>query len=1055
MKQSNHLNVVGVTIALSLLSPFPASATTNKPISRPGTEAQAVKQISDIRGTVVDETGEPIVGASVVVSGTKNATVTDIEGHFTISAPSKATLQVSYIGMHSVHIAARDGLRITLKADVNDMEEVVVVGYGTMRKKDLTGSISTVQAERLEKEAPRSIQDILKGAATGLYVSMSTNAAGTSDMQIRGKNTLTAGSSPLYVVDGVIYQGSLQDLNPMDIESVDVLKDASSVAVYGAKAASGVIAITTKKGSTGKPRINFNANIGTAHTARLPKMVDGAGFIKFRQEYNEGLLTDKEKAEKQGMYQDPRTLQGVDLLTWYNYDKKEPATELPDENGLVSAWLQRLEFSDIEIQHYLEGRETNWDDEIFHTGLQQDYTVSISNRTDRHSYYTSLGYADRKGVTRGDRYTNLRARVNMDTKVTSYLRIGLNSQFSYRKGGYLAADASQRENLSPYTSNEIGNPTSIYREYPSGENVSVNPFFNNLFIRRKQNDFELNGKLYGILSLPFGFEYEMDFTPRLHWYEYFNHNSSENPEWAGTGGESTRSHTRYLDWQIDNIIRWKKTFGLHRLELTLLQNAEKNQSWSTSAGNKLYSPSDILGFHRLQSGTDPTVSSDDTYDTGDALMARLFYQYDRKYMLTASVRRDGYSAFGQENPHATFPAFALGWVFSEEKFMKSTASWLNYGKLRLSWGANGNRDIGRYAALAQLTTGMYTYLDGSGNPYIISQIYISVLGNSKLKWERTAAWNWGLDFSLFNDRISGSIDYYRSKTTNLLVDRSLPSIIGYSSIKANLGELQNHGLEISLTAHPYISKNFRWDTSGSCSFNRRKIVHLYGDKTDVRDADGNVIGQKEADDYANSWFIGHDPNQIWNYKRDGVWQVGEEEEAAKYGCKPGDFKYVDQNGDGVLNTDDKVFQGYTTPRYYASWRNDFTFLRDFTLSFMMYGHFGQYGTFNRAANTGGMYDRHTISDIPRWTAEHPTSNYARIGSTNLGSNYVRKTFVRMENITLGYRLPETAAKYIGITGASFSLSVRNPFVITGWSYGDPEGGDYTMRTVNLGINLTL
>ena len=486
-----------------------------------------------------------------------------------------------------------------------------------------------------------------------------------------------------------------------------------------------------------------------------------------------------------------------------------------------------------------------------------------------------------------------------------------------------------------------------------------------------------------------------------------------------------------------------------------MQNAEKGQWWKTVAQNKLYSPSDILGFHNIGAGTAPSVSSEDTYKTGDALMGRLFYSFKDKYMLTASVRRDGYSAFGSMNPHAVFPAVALGWVFTSEKFMEKTSDWLNYGKLRFSWGQNGNRDIGQYEALAQLNSGAYTYVDPNGNVYLTSQVYINRMPNSSLKWERTASYNIGLDFSLFGDKLSGSMETYMAESNDLLVNRSLPSILGYASEMANLGALTNRGFELSLNANLINRDNFSWNSTGTFSFNRRKIKHLYGDVEEVKDEAGNVIGYKEADDYENQWFIGHDTEQIWDYERDGVWQLGEEEEASKYGNKPGDFKYVDQNGDGVLDTKDKTFQGYKTPRYVWSWRNEFVFFKNLSLSFMMYSHIGQYGTFNRAANTGGMYDRYTIVDIPRWTKDNPTDDYARIGSTNKGNNYVKKTFVRTENITLSYSVPNNLLKKFSVQNMRFSLAVRNPFVITGWDFGDPEGGDTTLRTVNFGVNFTL
>ena len=1020
---------------------------------------QSHAQNKTITGVVKDQTGEPLIGVNVMEKGTTNGTITDVDGKYSVTVTSQAPVFVfSYIGYltQEIPVSGKQVVNVTMQEDTEELDEVVVIGYGTAKKKDLTGAISSVKTEVLEKESPRSIQDLLRANAAGLSIGMSTNAAGTANVQIRGKNTLSAGSSPLYVLDGVIFNGDLSDINPMDIQSVDVLKDASSVAVYGAKAANGVIAITTKKGKTGKPVVNFNTNIGFVRPSLLPKIVDGAGFIKFRQEYSESLLTPEELAAKPGMYDDPRLLSsmGIDPLTWYNYDQATPVTTLPGEEQLVTTWLQRLNFKNIEVQNYLAGIETDWDDYYFPTGLQQDYTASVSNRTDDFSYYWSVGYADRDGIKAGDWYKTFRTRLNLESNVTDFLTIGLNSSFTTKDESALAVDTGQREHNSPYTTNDIDDLDSPYRMYPSGDNNGKNPFFDNLYRDRKKMTHTLNANIYAIVKLPFGLEYQMNFTPTYKWYEYYNHESSQHPEWAGDGGRAERTNQKTFGWLLDNIVRWKKEFGDHRIEATFLQNAEKEQYWSTTAKSEKFTPSDVLGYHNIGAGTVPTVSSNDTYKTGDALMGRLFYSYKDKYMLTASVRRDGFSAFGQENPRATFPAVALGWVFTSEKFMESSSHWLNYGKLRFSWGENGNRDIGQYDALASLNSGLHPYIDQNGNIYLTSQIYVNRMANTGLKWERTASYNVGLDFSLFNERLRGSVEGYFSETNDLLVNRSLPSILGFASVKANLGKLANKGFELSLNGDIITNKDFSWISSGTFSFNRRKLEKLYGDMVDVLDENGNVIGQKEADDPSNGWFIGHDPDQIWNYEGDGVWQLGEEEEAAKYGCKPGDFKYIDQNGDGVMNDDDKVFQGYTTPRFYWSWRNEFNY-RDFSLSFMIYSHVGQYGTFNRAANTGGMYDRYTIVDIPRWTAENPTNDYARIGSYNLGSHYVKKTFARMENITLSYTVPKSFLQKFKVQNMRLSLTARNPFVITKWDFGDVEGGDYTMRSYNISVNFTL
>ncbi len=1017
-----------------------------------------------VKGVVKDQTGETLIGVSIVEKGTTNGIISDIDGQFTLRVSSdKARIVFSYIGYKPQELTATgQPMNVIMQEDLAELQEVVVIGYGTAKRKDLTGAISTVKAEKMEAEAPRTVQDLLRASAAGLSVTMSTNAAGTADLQVRGKNTLSAKSSPLIVLDGVIFDDlSLQDINPMDIETIDVLKDASSVAVYGAKAASGVVAIVTKKGGKGgKPTINFNSTVGLVQTSRLPKTVDGAGFIKFRQDYYEGMMTESEMAAYPGKYTNPSALSGmgVDPLAWYNYDQgtNDKVSVLPDDKTMTTKWLSRLSFKNPEVENYFAGRETDWDDIVYQTGLQQDYNVSISSKTDHTSYYWSMGYADREGVKVGDRYRNFRNRLNLETKVTSFLTVGINAQFATRIGGYMAADDVQREHNSPYTANEIDNLDSPYRMYPSGDNNTKNPFFDNLYRDRRDINHDLATNLFATVKLPLNIEYQMNFSPRYHWYEYMNHESSKHPEWAGEGGKSERRNDKTFNWQIDNIIRWKQQFGRdHRVELTLLQNAEKGQYWKTQSYNKQYTPSDVLGYHNMAAGTVPSINTEDTYKTGDALMARLFYSFKDRYMLTASIRRDGYSAFGVMNPRATFPAVALGWVFTSENFMEATSEWFSYGKLRFSWGQNGNRDIGQYEALASMNSSLHPYISLAGTVFTTSQIYVNRMANSALQWERTGSYNLGLDFTLFHDRISGSVETYMAETNDLLMTRALPSILGFANVKANLGALTNRGFEMTLNGKVFEEKDFSWNTSGTFSFNRRKVKHLYGNTTEVKDKDGNVIGYREADDIQNGWYIGHDPDQIFDYERNGVWQLGEEEEAAKYGNKPGDFKYVDQNEDNVLNNDDKVFQGYKTPRYRVSWRNEFTFKKDFSLSFMMYSNIGQYDTFNRAANNGGMYDRYTIVDIPRWTVDNPTNDYGRIGSKNSGSNYVNKTFVRMENITLSYNVPKNLLQKISVQNMRISVAVRNPFVITGWTFGDPEGGDVTLRTYNLGVNFTL
>lgn len=1013
-----------------------------------------------ISGRIVDSAGEPIIGANLVEKGTANGSITDVDGNFSIQVSDKAVLVVSYIGYLSQEIKIKDqrSIRVVLIEDTQALEEVVVIGYGTAKRRDLTGAIASVKAEKMEVEAPRDITDLMRGTAAGLNVGMSTSAKGDLTPQVRGVNTLTAGSSPTIVVDGVIYYGSLSDINTNDVASIDVLKDASSAAVYGSQAANGVIVITTKKGKVGSASVTFNANVGFVQSANQMPILDGKGYLKYRQDYNIGNSSSDYLAQYPEIYTNPFELDGtgVNPLDWYNYNQKTPVSSVSDEE-LTRAWLSRLQLYTPEIDNYIAGIETNWADLVLHKGLQQDYTVSVSNRTDKVNYHWSLGYVDRKGIIVGDDYKNLRTRLNLDSKITSFLTVGMNANFAIRDESSQPVTWEAMAKNSPYASNNLDNLESLYRYYVAGDKSTTNPLYAREYRDQTKKYYSLNANLYAKIQLPFGIEYQMNYTPYLQWYHKFYHQLADS-EVETQGGTSERQHDIKSHWTVDNIIRWKKEFNNeHNLELTLLANAEKKETWSTIASTYDFNPSDVLGHHNLASGLNPTNQSSDTYWTGDALMARIFYSFQNKYMLTASVRRDGYSAFGVNNKRATFPSVALGYVFTSEKFMEGINHWLNYGKLRFSWGQNGNRDIGQYAALSNMKTNPLTYIGPDGTVYTSTYIYVNTMANNNLRWERTESYNLGLDFSLFNDIIGGSLEVYSGTTKDLLVERSLPSITGFANVTANLGKLRNKGLELTLNANIFKQDNFEWSASSTFSMNRRKIVTLYGDMKNVLDNEGNVIGEKESDDPTNGWFIGQDPDRIWAYERLGVWQLGEEEQAAIYGCKPGDFKYKDQNGDGVMNTEDKVFQGYKTPRYRWSMRNDFTIYKDFTVSFTMYSYFGHYGAFNEAANyNGGSPYKFSSYDLPRWTKDNPTNDYARISSYNAGTNWVKKSFLRLDNVSVSYNLPKSFLRKFAIQNMRLTLTARNVAVLSPhWTFWDPENGSLSPRSFNLGVNFTL
>lgn len=1011
-------------------------------------------QAQNITGKVTDAEGSPIPGVNILVKGTTFGTTTDMNGDYALNVEGQNQVLVfSFIGYASQEVAIdnRTTVNVTLEADTKLLEEVVVVGYGTLQKRDLTGAVSQVKAGQLENENPNAVQDVLRGNIAGLNVGFSTSAKGGGSLQVRGKQSLNANSSPLLVLDGAIYYGDLSDINPNDIESVDVLKDGSSAAVFGAKAAAGVILITTKKGKSGKPTVTVNSNVGLA-TMSIDEPVYGPHeFVAWRTDVFKSIDVDHEPYR----YDDPRNLpSNITLDDWMAYDAS---------NGdPVTVWLQRLNMQPIEIENYKAGKSVNWYDMVFQHGLRQDHTVSLSARNDQMSYYMSLGYLNNEGIVVGDEYNTVRSRINLEGKVNDFLSVGMNTQFSVRDESAVPASWTQIRSLSPWAS-EL-NDDGTYRFMPNGEvSGGRHPFGASSATDRLQKYTTLNSMLFAKVKLPLGITYQLNFTPHFEFYDRFNHEGVGYEDWANIGGRASRQNRKTYYWQIDNLLKWNKTINdVHSIDITLLANAEKFQRWDNTMTNQGFDPHDRLGYHNMEAGILPTLDSNDEYSTGDALMGRLVYSLKDRYIFTGSMRRDGYSAFGQKNPRALFSSVALGWVFTEENFLET--SWLDFGKLRVSYGTNGNRDIGRYAALANLQTGKYLQVQPDGTVYQVTQLYVNNMANENLKWERTTSFNTGLDFSVFNGKLGGTVEVYKHSTKDLLVQRSLPDVIAFDWVWDNLGEVQNKGVEISLNTINLSSSNFEWRSMINFQLNRNKIISLYGDMVDVFDSEGNVVGQKEADDIQNRWFIGRAIDEVWDIPTDGIWQSDEASEAAEYGVVPGDFKVIDKNGDGKYTNDDKEFLGFTEPRFRWTLRNEFNLFKNFDLSFMIYSYWGHMSSYNQAKNRDGFLDRTNSHLFPYWTADNPQNEFARLYSSNGSASfsvYRERSFVRLDNISLAYTVPAAVTQRAKIENLKLYFNVRNVgFYAREWTYWDPEwdpevGPGPTPRTYTLGLNVSL
>lgn len=1020
-------------------------------------------QTRTITGKVMDEAGEPLIGVTILVKGSLSGTITDVDGAYSLDIPESAQiLAISYVGYltQEVEIGTRTVVDVNMEQDAIGLDEVVVIGYGTAKKKDLTGAVTSIDAQKLETTATSNMTDMLRANAPGLNVNFNPSAKGIASaesLEIRGQTNLRddddddpLANAPLIVLDGIIYSGDLSDINPNDIASFDILKDASSAAIYGSRAANGVIIITTKKGKSGKPTINVSSSVGivTLSHARLEAM-NGPQFIDWRIAGFES--NERRQLQFTGYYDNPDNLpSGVTVDQWKGYDGSSASSDL------VGIWLNRIGFSPVEIANYKAGNTINWADYEFQNGLRNDHNISISGRTSNMSYYWSLGYVENEGYVVNEKFSSVRSRLNLEATISPWLKVGTNTQMAVRDESPILS-GTDLLNVTPYASFYEEDGTTIAYAPTGNISASRHPWLEMTYRSQSKDFTTITSSLYATLELPAGFSFTSQFIPQFGYENTFNHWSSAHPEWGNEGGRAERIHGSRFEWQLNNILKWNKSFGKHTFDVTLLQNAEKYQSWWDVVRRNQFQPSDVLGFHNIGGATsDVEIRSDDQYDTGDALMARVNYTLNDKYLFTASYRRDGYSAFGQKHPHANFGSAALGWIISEESFFKS--GFLDLLKLRLSYGTNGNRSIGRYSALSDLATGRYVQVI-NGQPQYVSQLYANRLANADLKWERTGAYNLGIDFSTTGGRLYGNIEMYYMQTKDLLVQRTLPNVTGYSDVFTNLGQVDNRGFEISLNSVNMQKPNFSWRTNFILTHNQNKIVHLYGDMVDVEDANGNVIGQKEADDVTNGWFIGHAIDQVWDYEVLGIWQSDEEDEAARYSREPGDFKLRDVNGDGVYTNDDKVFQGYRKPRFRVTLGNDLQW-KNWSVGVKLYSYLGHVRDNNHKKNNDVFYDRGTSFNVPYWTPENPSNEWARVESYETGFTvFENNSFIRLDNVSLSYDVPASFLERYGISRLRLSGIAQNPYVWTPtWSWMDPENSEragYTPTYYTFKLNLTL
>ncbi|WP_195280571.1 TonB-dependent receptor [Parabacteroides johnsonii] len=991
-----------------------------------------------ITGTVTDENGEPIIGANVVEKGTTNGTVTDIEGRFMLNVANNAILQISYIGYNAqdVKTTAKSSYSIVLKEDAEILDEVIVIGYGTAKRKDFTGSVSSVKLENSPVALTPNLNALesLKGNISGLNVGASNTAGGSPSLQIRGQNSISGSNDPLIVLDGVVYLGSIRDINPNDIATIDVLNDATSAAAYGSRSANGVVAITTKKGTSEKPVISFNANVAAQTWQRRPEVMDAEQWFASVNERN-------------------------------GYEIGE------------TSWLRKGQLENREL-----GKATDWLDLSTRVGSIQDYQVSISGSAPKVNYYLSTSYSDNAGIVVGDDFDRFSMLGKMKTNVTNWLEVGVDAAYSRSDYSGNAANISEAYKMSPYGVNYRDEENKLIEKYPTGQSHG-HPLWGVDDDTRYNSDIRNNYRLgvNVLVKIPWikGLTYRMNYmgnwelstgknfiTERSYVlegdYDDISRYSPATYESFLSKANGNETITKINSYVLDNILNYTNTFGKHSIDVTLVATQDLRESEKVVNQGSDYSMigNTNLGIFGLNKAAIQVITQTNDRRANIGYMGRVNYAFDDKYFVTGSFRRDGASVFGANNKWANFGAFGLAWRISKENFMTNVEN-MDDLKLKVSWGQNGNQGIGPYTTLSQISNGQssgirYEFSDtGDKIHYGLIQ---SNLGNYDLGWESTESWNFGIESSWFKNRLGVDLDIYKSKTTEQLFTRNIPVMSGFKTIKTSMGQVNNTGIEATVRTVNIQNKDWHWSTSFTFWKNLNKLVHLYGE-----DLDGDG---REDDDVASSLFIGKSLGAIYGYKQIGIVQENDVEYMELTGAKPGAPMYEDVDGVPGISANDRQILGYNKENFKLNMSNTVSY-KNLELYIMITGTFGgnnHYLKSNKGAyiTKTGRFDDNGIY-IPHWTPENKSNEYPGIDFTDDGRflGLQNRGFVRLQDITLSYTFNQPWMKKVLMRSLKVFCSAQNILTITSWKGGDPETGatvwDNTYpvpTTFSLGANIS-
>jgi len=985
----------------------------------------AMAQSKSVSGTVLDKAGESVIGASVVVKGTTIGTTTGVDGKFTLqSVPNNGTLEVSFLGYKTVEVAVngRTAFEVVLEEDAAQLDEVVVVGYGVMKKSDVTGAVARVTSEELTKRPVNNAFEAMQGKIAGVDITSSERPGTLGSVRIRGERSITASSSPLYVVDGVpLSAGGIETINPRDIESIDVLKDASSTAIYGSRGANGVILVTTKRGKAGQLSLNYSG------TVTLEKLIDKSP-----------------------------SMSASDYITWRRWAYHNSNEELYPRGDEPNYAKDQDYFSgdDWALANINKGWEggswdgskvsnTDWADMVTQTGVTHEHTISGSAGNETAQAFFSVGYLNNQGTQKGQEYERYNFAMSVDLQVKPWFKLGgsINGSWSVQDYGY--SRTGQSSSSGPVDVYNASKALPRYTvPYDAQGDIITNPggsttnAYTVIDEWKKSKDnrqtFRALGSFYGLFDFgkmwqPLeGLTYKISFGPDFRHYRQGIFISKDSAVKMGSKNYAKQGTNRYLAWTLDNQINYNRTFNKHTVGVTLLQTASKfsNESNSQSA-NAI--PNEQFEWYNMGS-VDITDAA--TYGAGmgtglsenqlTSYMARVNYSFDNRYLLTVSGRYDGASVLAKGNKWSFFPSAALGWRIDQEQFMQD-ASWINQLKLRVGFGATGNAAVGAYKTLGLIQDFFVPFGATAVPGYATNEPYYTSgsvqMANKELGWEKTTQYNYGVDFDFFDGRIGGTLDVYHSKTTDLLLNMTIPTLTGFSSTLANIGATKNFGVDLSLNLVAVRTKNFEWISTINAAYQKDEIVELANGK---------------QDDIGNKWFIGESINVHFGIENDGLWQYGDEEEMAKFNAngedfEPGKVKPVDQNGDYKIDDSDRKILGNKNPKFVLGWSNTFAW-KGLELGIEMYGRFG-YMVSAGAEGQLGMYNQR---EIDYWTPDNPNADYQKpIYSQSGGDAYSsllglkKASFLKLRNISIGYNFNQKTLKKIGIASLKVYAQARN------------------------------